>query len=294
MKRRKLFEWLGGVLLLGVAVLFSACEDDQADIVFYSGSSLIEEVGTCTNAVSEVTLFMNGRETAEVGIAYGKGAYQAATSDVEIVRVEIVGDRLRLSCGEKEGRAVVMVSDEKGNQAGLWVYTGLGSIECAATGKTAVKAILNGNVIADEALQSMMAEALQGYRPMEEGGTLTFIPQNVEHWLLEGEEGTVKWTRNPMSGESVEGTYRFGYDDQLMGEPMECFLVSCKGELHRLYLNPDLNRSRETGPVSQYWVEDITAACPEDVLQQLPEQARVAYFMETVTWGGFHVLAGEE
>ena len=64
---------VGGCAALGSGSPLLACEDDQADIVFYSGSSLIEEVGTCTNAVSEVTLFMNGRETAEVALPMERG-----------------------------------------------------------------------------------------------------------------------------------------------------------------------------------------------------------------------------
>lgn len=99
----------------------SACYDEKADIAFFSGEQLIDQIGTCTNFVSHVTLYLNGKKEKNVGIAYGKGFYQAVSSDVKVVKVGVKNDRLILTAGGSEGNAVVTVTDDKGNQAQLTV-----------------------------------------------------------------------------------------------------------------------------------------------------------------------------
>ena len=99
----------------------AACYDEKADIAFFSGEQLIDQIGTCTNFVSHVKLVLGKREEANIGIAYGKGFYQAVSSDIKVVKVSVKGDRLILTAGGSEGNAVVTVTDDKGNQAQLTV-----------------------------------------------------------------------------------------------------------------------------------------------------------------------------
>ena len=86
MKKNKLL-FLASLLML-LSVSLTACYDDKADIAFYSGDQLIDQVGTCTNFVSSVTIYTNSSsKTENLGIAYGKGGYQALSSDAEVVKV---------------------------------------------------------------------------------------------------------------------------------------------------------------------------------------------------------------
>ncbi len=107
------------IALLGCGL--AACYDEKADIAFFSGEQLIDQVGTCTNFVCHVNLVLGKREEANIGIAYGKGFYQAVSSDVKVVKVNVKDDRLLLTAGGSEGNAVVTVTDDKGNQAQLTV-----------------------------------------------------------------------------------------------------------------------------------------------------------------------------
>ena len=72
MKKNKLLFLASFLMLLSVSL--TACYDDKADIAFYSGDQLIDQVGTCTNFVSSVTIYTNSSsKTENLGIAYGKG-----------------------------------------------------------------------------------------------------------------------------------------------------------------------------------------------------------------------------
>lgn len=117
-KRWKCFNW---IVSLFFAMSLPACYDYSADIVVYSGDQPVVEEGVCTNAVTYVALSAGGQSSVELGMAFGNGWYRAETSDVEIVKVAVQYDRLTLSCGEKTGEAVVIVSDEKGNEERLSV-----------------------------------------------------------------------------------------------------------------------------------------------------------------------------
>lgn len=82
-------------LLSVMTFCMSACQDD-AEIILFSGSELINETGTCTNTISSTVLYLNGRETEDIGIANGKGGYSAQSSDETIVTATVSDDRLLL------------------------------------------------------------------------------------------------------------------------------------------------------------------------------------------------------
>ena len=71
---------LGFFLLSLMTFCISACQDD-AEIILFSGSELIDETGTCTNTISSTVLYLNGWEAENIGIANGKGGYSAQSSD---------------------------------------------------------------------------------------------------------------------------------------------------------------------------------------------------------------------
>ena len=61
---------LGFFLLSLMAFCISACQDD-AEIILFSCSELIDETGTCTNMNSSTVLYLNGWEAENIGIANG-------------------------------------------------------------------------------------------------------------------------------------------------------------------------------------------------------------------------------
>ena len=80
---------LGFFLLSVMAFCVSACQDD-AEIILFSGSELVDETGTCTNTVSSTVLYLNGWEAENIGIANGKGGYSAQSSDETIVTATVI------------------------------------------------------------------------------------------------------------------------------------------------------------------------------------------------------------
>ena len=261
----------------------SACYDDSADIRFFSGEQLIDQVGTCTNFVSHITLYLNGNAGANVGIAYGKGGYQAVTSDVKVVKVGIEADRLILTAGGAKGSAVVTVTDEKGNQAQLTVECGTGvyTYKCIQAG--AVPMTESKEVITD--LQPVVTEALADYAPMAKGGQWVLIPDKINS---ETETGTLNVYADE-TAQPVEGTYTLG----VVEEEQPAFFIPQKynfsyaDEEHEFRITPYATGSRMTGIIPIYFMEDVTArfqtASPSTTL---PEGAKV-YFVAKVTSKGF-------
>ena len=116
---------LGFFLLSVMAFCVSACQDD-AEIILFSGSELIDETGTCTNTISSTVLYLNGWEAENIGIANGKGGYSAQSSDETIVTATVNDNRLWLSSHGKKGKVTVTVSDKDGNYVTLPVTVSYG------------------------------------------------------------------------------------------------------------------------------------------------------------------------
>lgn len=116
---------LGFFLLSVMAFCVSACQDD-AEIILFSGSELVDETGTCTNTVSSTVLYLNGWEAENIGIANGKGGYSAQSSDETIVTATVIDNRLWLSSHGKKGKVTVTVTDKDGNYVTLPVTVSYG------------------------------------------------------------------------------------------------------------------------------------------------------------------------
>ena len=97
---------LGFFLLSLMTFCISACQDD-AEIILFSGSELIDETGTCTNTISSTVLYLNGWESENIGIANGKGGYSAQSSDETIVTATVNDNRLWLSSHGKKGKVII-------------------------------------------------------------------------------------------------------------------------------------------------------------------------------------------
>lgn len=102
---------LGFFLLSLMTFCISACQDD-AEIILFSGSELIDETGTCTNTISSTVLYLNGWESENIGIANGKGGYSAQSSDETIVTATVNDNRLWLSSHGKKGKVTVTRPDD--------------------------------------------------------------------------------------------------------------------------------------------------------------------------------------
>lgn len=110
---------LGFFLLSVMAFCVSACQDD-AEIILFSGSELVDETGTCTNTVSSTVLYLNGWEAENIGIANGKGGYSAQSSDETIVTATVIDNRLWLSSHGKKGKVTYHLSEE--GTGGKFIY----------------------------------------------------------------------------------------------------------------------------------------------------------------------------
>ena len=204
---------------LCVALLFGAtlsgCYDESADIVFFTGDTLMGEDMILGNRINTITLYTNGDATADVGIANGKGGYQAKTSDEAIVKVAMEGERLLLTRGDKEGTSQVTVTDDKGNQAVLEVKVGAGVYPLYFTGRERCRAMQQGEAIANENLQSDVEGAMVGYHLLAYGGYYALMPDKIGSFASEGDKGKLL-VRYEKSSQTIEGTYSFAVDSAWM------------------------------------------------------------------------------
>lgn len=258
MKKNKLLLVSAFLMLLGVNV--TSCYDDKADIAFYSGEQLIDQVGTCTNFVSEVTFYTNSSYlTRDIGIAYGKGGYQAVSSDAEVVKVAVKGERLNLTAGGKSGKATVTVTDEKGNQAILPVASGIGTREWGCI-YTKIVPLKGGEVQKD--IEEAVGEAMKDYAPLVKDGKFVLVPTDMDRL----EDGGELQVYKDAQASAIEGSFEYSVVD--VGErPVARFKFIYDGETHVFDVS-DLSvvsnsDSRSIGVIPYYLHEDITSRFKE-------------------------------
>ncbi|WP_294557688.1 hypothetical protein [uncultured Bacteroides sp.] len=262
---------LGLFLLSVMTFCVSACQDD-AEIILFSGSELINETGTCTNTISSTVLYLNGRETGDIGIANGKGGYSAQSSDETIVTATVSNDRLLLESHGKKGKVTVTVSDKKGNSVVLPVTVSYGIMTFYCGMNRSGFAISVDNEILTpgtdenkELLKSLNEIMLESYSFLEEQDICVLQPDNVSRFLedgkgefkLKGADGRVR----------AEGTYKVNRDEELgTGKPELAFSFyqhqnGADKLLHKFYFEPSFVRqpsTREVGPITYYWMEHVT------------------------------------
>lgn len=270
---------------LVVAFGFSACDDD-AEIILFSGSELIAETGTCTNTVSSLELYLNGRESADIGIANGKGGYSAQSSDESMVTVAVNNDRLFLNSHGKKGKLTVTVSDKKGNSVVLPVTVAYGGVMLSSSIASFLVSV-DGEILTREDNQELIESvnnAMSQYAFIKENESCILQPDNVNKVL---EKGSFKYSSE--NGKILaEGTYRSEYDDKwITGEQSLFFNFSYQGNEgvvnHKFYFEPKLKSvptTRDTGPTKLYWAQDVTQSSYLDNIP-LPDNGKVLYVVLT-------------
>lgn len=253
-----------------IVFCISACQDD-AEIILFSGSKLNNETGTCTNTISSTVLYLNGQETEDIGIANGKGGYSAQSSDETIVTATVSNDRLLLESHGKKGKVTVTVSDTKGNSVVLPVTVSYGVATFYCGMNRSGFAISVGNELLtsetdeNKELLESLNEVMLEYSFLEEQDVCVLQPDNVNSFLQEG-KGSFK-LKSADGGICAEGTYKVNRDEKLgTGKPELAFSFYQNQNgvdklLHKFYFEPSFVRqpsTRETGPITFYWVEQVT------------------------------------
>lgn len=265
-----------------IAFCISACQDD-AEIILFSGSELNNETGTCTNTISSTVLYLNGQETEDIGIANGKGGYSAQSSDETIVTATVSNDRLLLESHGKKGKVTVTVSDTKGNSVVLPVTVSYGVVTfycgmrwfAVSVGNEALASEKDEN---KELLESLNKVMLKSYSFLEEKDICVLQPDNVNSFLQEG-KGSFE-LKGDDGGIRVEGIYEVSRDEELgTGKAELAFSFQNQDGadklLHKFYFEPSFVRqpsTRDTGPISFYWIEQVTDSRYWDGVSLLEEE----------------------
>lgn len=268
---------LGFLFLLATVLSLTSCQDNT-EIILFSGSELNNETGTCTNTVSNATLYLNGSLSMDIGIANGKGGYSAQSSDETIVTAIVKNDRLLLNAHDKKGKTKVTISDKDGNSATLPVEVSYGV--ASLYGRTEQISVIVDNVYwKDEELQEAVREELRSYSFLKQGNEYILQPEDVNTYLKENSKG--KFTLETGSEEGKrEGIYQIKIDDTLTGDFRYTFefTYNDNNEKHTFFLNPKLKSAsvKSVAPAPILFVEDITDIQPVTSVQ-LPENSRVIY-----------------
>lgn len=281
---------LGAFLLSMMAFYFSACQDDT-EIILFNGSQFVDETGTRAKAISTTTLYLNGQETADIGIANGKGGYSAQSLDEAIVTATVNNDRLLLNSHGKKGNTTVTVSDKKGNSVVLPVTVTYGVVELRCNGGAFVVCV-DGNILRGDDEQKLIDsvnEAMLPYAFIENGEICVLQPKDINKILVNG-VGEGAFIFKSGKGEILaEGTYKSDYDDEWITGKQQIFFnfsyQDSKGvaKYHKFYYEPKLKfqpSTRDVGPVQMFWAQDVThSSYLKDIT--LPDNGKVLYMVVT-------------
>lgn len=250
-------------ILMLVSLLFvgTACEDDYRDMVFFTGDAPIYQVGTCSNLLSGVNLYLTKPDGIVVGVDGGDNNYSITSSDNAVATAVFVqnenGYQRMMVTPKTMGNALITVRDGNGASALLSVKVD----DCVK--KTWVKTqdfiAVQGDVT-DEKKQAIMdafvnffTVKIDGYYeliPDDEGntwggGALRVYPDKTATVPLVGQYEEVPATENQPRG------FQFTYGD----------------EVHLFHVGEMPDASAETKLVSNaidFW-EDVTDVCPVDI-----------------------------
>ena len=246
---------LGFFLLSVMAFCVSACQDN-AEIILFSGSELVDETGTCTNTVSSTVLYLNGWEAENIGIANGKGGYSAQSSDETIVTATVIDNRLWLSSHGKKGKVTVTVTDKDGNYVTLLVTVSYGVLTFMCVDQP-------------EFQVSRPSEDMLSLDSESELEGNSFIRQRMSKFLVEGTY-QIEWAS---LGGKQKKAFVFTYIDKNNVEQQHTFFNFSP------YLGTQ-SSTRERGPITTAWLEEVSdSPYLEGVL---PADRTVVYWVDTV------------
>ena len=281
---------LGFFLLSVMAFCVSACQDD-AEIILFSGSELVDETGTCTNTVSSTVLYLNGWEAENIGIANGKGGYSAQSSDETIVTATVIDNRLWLSSHGKKGKVTVTVTDKDGNYVTLPVTVSYGVLTFMCVDQPEFQVSRPSedmlSLDSESELQEKVNVAMAPYSFINKGDICILRPDDVYHLSEEGTGGKLIYKKEDEQI-LVEGTYRIEWAS-LGGKQKKAFVFTYidknNVEQQHTFFNfsPYLgtqSSTRERGPITTAWLEEVSdSPYLEGVL---PADRTVVYWVDTV------------
>lgn len=258
MKKAKTF--IRTALMAAFILSTTGCSED-AELVFFSGEQLIDQIGTCTNVVSTVRLYLNGTEEQSLGIAYGKGSYSATSADYDIATADISNNRLKLK-GLKPGETQVTVTDKKGNSATLSVKVGMG---CVSLQHLQMRLYLtqNDQLIDDKSLKEQVGEAMKAQLSKDNYIAFVIVPRHVSTWI---EGGTSELYAYMLD----EDAPSIGTCQAVQPSNERVVLAFQYGEsLHHYECNPPFLPAKEMAGGYQWnFVEDVTRQCPDGLLKE--------------------------
>lgn len=254
---KKIYSLWALILLLFTA---SGCEEDYRSMVLFTGPEPIYQVGTCDNLISGCSFFLTEAEDMVVGIDGGDGNYQLINEHESVATATFTDDangyrRIKIH-PLASGETVVKVMDGEGDCAQLHV-----TVKNRREAKLEKMAFEFG-ISADEhkELLGPIASALDNRAFVQKGGYYLLVPDaTIKSYFQKGmleiyptgrEEKPLigSYDTVPVEGEdgNMDSVWQFTYGDE-----------------KRLYYRTGQGHGNE---VRFILVEDITSACPPDLL----------------------------
>lgn len=254
---KKIYSLWALILLLFTA---SGCEEDYRSMVLFTGPEPIYQVGTCDNLISGCSFFLTEAEDMVVGIDGGDGNYRLINEHESVAIATFTDDangyrRIKIH-PSSPGETVVKVMDGEGDCAQLHV---------TVKNRREMKMEKMGSefgISADEhkELLGPIASALDNRAFVQNGGYYLLVPDaTIKSYFQKGvleiyptgrEEKPLigSYDTVPVEGEdgNMDSVWQFTYGDE-----------------KRLYYRTGQGHGNE---VRFILVEDITSACPPDLL----------------------------
>lgn len=249
--------------LLLFLTVSTGCEDDYRDMVLFEGVEPIYQIGTCTNLVSSLTLYLTDSEEVVLGIDGGDGEYSLSSDNTSVATVafteEVNGYRRIKVTPKAQGTANVLVTDHNGASTLLKVR-----VEDSYKLYLHVKQTGNrhtGELSEDfwKQIQVELADALT----MKQGGDYVLVPADRENPWRGGGELLVH------SSALVEGFMTGTYEVLEIGGAL-AFRFCYNNEVHEFTLKDPID-TRTSPQAPLYMHEEVTSF----VSAELPVGCRV-------------------
>lgn len=274
---KKIYSLWALILLLFAA---SGCEEDYRSMVLFTGPEPIYQVGTCDNLISGCSFFLTEAEDLVVGIDGGDGNYRLINEHESVATAAFTDDangyrRIKIH-PSSPGETVVKVMDGEGDCAQLHV-----TVKNRREAKLEKMAFEFG-ISADEhkELLDPIASALDKRAFVQNGGYYLLVPDGTSYL----QKGVLEIYPTGSEKEPLIGRYDTVPVEGEDGN-MDSVWLFTYGDEKRLYYRTA--QSEGGGYAKFILVEDITSACPSDLL---PDGVSVIYremFHSTVNWTNF-------
>lgn len=248
------------IMLFMFLYLGTSCEDDYHDVIFFSGDKPIFEIGTCTNQVSDVTLYISNKDGIVIGIDGGDGNYTFSVDNNSIVKVEDADNEAgyRRICikPQMEGDTFITATDGSGNQAVLRVSVTEPRKQFIVMSQTVE--FVNQQLLTEEATVHIVNELLSTMPVKKDGGFEIFPDMNGSY--DHGGELRVYGATDADAGTFLLGTYVL---KKLTWQEKEvsAYDFSFGGKTHTYMIANKLINERSIGRTLLIFREDVTSEC---------------------------------